>query len=55
MGIILSALMSMAAKILTSEFVEFALLKAAEILVKKTSNDYDDEFLAEIKKLLGKE
>lgn len=52
--IILSALMSMVTKIVTSEFIEFAIIKGAEALAKKTANTYDDEFVQEIKKLLNK-
>ena len=52
--IILTALMNMVAKILTSEFIEFAIIKFAEALVKRTTTTYDDEFLAKIKELLGK-
>ncbi len=54
MNIVLAALMAMVSKILTASFVEFAIVKAAEILVKKTETKYDDEFLDKIKELLNK-
>lgn len=53
-SIIISALLGMAAKIMTSEFVEFVIIKCAEILVTKTSTTYDDEFLAKVKDLLNR-
>lgn len=52
-GIIIAALMGMVSKILTAGFVEFVIVKCAEILVSKTSTPYDDEFLAKIKELLN--
>ena len=53
MQVILAALMAMGAKIVTSEFIEFVILLAAKALVKKTDNQYDDQLVAEIEKLLG--
>lgn len=52
--IIISALLSMVSKILTANFVEFVIVKCAEILVAKTSTPHDDEFLAKVKELLAK-
>ena len=51
--IILGALMGMVSKILTASFVEFVIIKCAEILVSKTNTPHDDEFLAKIKELLN--
>lgn len=53
-AILLSALVSMVTRLVTSEFIEFAILKGAEALVKRTSTSYDDEFLAKIEELLDK-
>lgn len=52
--ILLSALLGMVGKILTAEFIEFAIVRFAEILAKRTATTYDDEFVAKIKELLGK-
>lgn len=54
MNLILSALLAMLAKIMTAEFIEFAVIKLAEALVKRTDTNYDDEFLAKIKELLNR-
>lgn len=53
--IIISALLGMLGKIVTSQFIELVVIEAAEILVKKTDNHYDDKLVAEAKKLLGRE
>ncbi len=52
--IILTALLSMASRVLTAGFIEFVIIKCSEILVAKTTTPHDDEFLAKIKELLGK-
>lgn len=52
--IIVSALLGMLSKVLTASFVEFVIVKCAEILVSKTNTPHDDEFLAKIKELLAK-
>ncbi len=54
MQIIIAALAAMGAKLLTASFLEYVLLFCARILVKKTSTNYDDEFLAKIEEILGK-
>ncbi len=54
MSMVLSVLLGMLAKLVSAEFIEFSVIKLAEILVKRTDTTYDDEFLAKIKELLGK-
>jgi hypothetical protein len=53
-ALIVSALLGMLSKVLTASFVEFVIVKCAEILVSKTNTPHDDEFLAKIKELLAK-
>ncbi len=55
MQLILAAVMAMVSKLLSAQFIEFCILFFAEILVEKTENKYDDKFLMEVKKLLGRE
>ncbi len=54
MTVILSALMSIVTRLVTAEFIQFAVIKGLEAISRKTDNTYDDEFVAEIKKLLNK-
>ena len=49
MPVVMSALMSMGAKLLTTKFVEWAFIWAAEHLAKRTKSTVDDELVAKIK------
>jgi hypothetical protein len=46
------ALGSMAAKMMTQSFFEWAILKSAEALAKKTTTPHDDEFVKKAKELI---
>jgi len=52
MQLILSALVAMAAKLLTAELVQFIVLRGLEEAVKLTKTQLDDEFVAKAKEIL---
>lgn len=51
-SIVLSALLSIVGKLVSSEVIEFLVIKAAEILAKKTDNTHDDEIVAKLSEVL---
>jgi alanine dehydrogenase len=53
-GIIISTLLGMVAKLVTSDFIEWAIIKAAEILVARTDNHWDDDLVVKVKEALAK-
>lgn len=54
MNIVLSALLGMAAKLVTAEFIQFCVLKGLDLIAARTENKMDDEFVAKIHEILEK-
>lgn len=54
-SIAIKALLPLVQRLLTAQTMEWAILWAADQLVKRTETPHDDEFLAEVKTLLGKD
>lgn len=54
MTFILAALKAILIKLATQEAIEYLILWAADIAVKSTKTDYDDQLIKKIKELLGK-
>ena len=53
-GIVTGALIGMVTRLMTSEFIQFCILKALDVVVSKTDTKVDDEFVAEIHRILNK-
>ena len=53
-SILVSTLLSILGKLVSSDFITYLLIKGAEILASKTDNKYDDEIVAKIAEVLGK-
>ena len=52
MSIVIAALVSMGARILTAKVIEAAVISLAEVLVKRTASKVDDRLLNTIKESL---
>jgi hypothetical protein len=53
-SVFLKVLMSMSQSLLTHQFIEWALLKCAEMYVKSTETTADDEWFEKIKEIIQK-
>lgn len=51
---LMSAVLGIIEKLATQEFVEFMVIRAAEIWAKRTPPTYDDEVVAKIKEILDR-
>lgn len=54
LSILLSSLISIVTRLVTSEFIQFLILEGAKALAKKTDNKYDDEIVTKMEEVLGK-
>lgn len=53
LSILISSLLGIVTRLVTSDFIQYLILEGAKALARKTDNKYDDEIVAKMEEVLG--